>query len=110
MTYRAPTPTPATAALLADYADLQISFGYIGNIGGPSMKAGHDQRRFYVFTRVKSATGQASEGVPVFAVPHDHVGLWREKIEYDTPAVRAGLDRLRALVASGERRMWRDGE
>jgi len=109
--YYAPTPTPETAALLADYADLKLSFGYIGNIGpGPSMKAGYDNRVFYVFTQVQAESRKASEGVRLFGVPHDHVGLWSEPVVYDTPAVRAGLDRLRALVASGERRLWKDGE
>jgi len=48
--------------------------------------------------------------VPVFAVPHDHVGLWREPITWDTPAVRKGLDRLQALVDAGQRSVWREGE
>lgn len=96
---------PTTEALARDYADLRVSFGYIGGVHcGPV----RDDRRFYVFTRVKSASGQASEGVPVFAVPRDHVGVWREPVVYDTPAVRAGLDRLRAMVASGERTLWPD--
>lgn len=102
--------TEAQAALVAAYPGLRLSFGYIGNIGGPSLKAGHDQRHFYVFTKVKSESGRASEGVPVFAVPHAHVGLWVEPITWDTPAVRKGLDRLQALVDTGQRSVWREGE
>ena len=97
-------------ALRAAYPALGLTFGYIGNIGGPSAKAGYDQRHFYVFTRVKAASGQASEGVPVFAVPADTVGLYRGEIVWDRPDVRAGLDRLAAMVAKGERTMWAEGE
>ncbi len=107
MTYYAPTPTPETAALLADYPDLKLSFGYIGNIGGAPVR---DDRRFYVFTQVRSEDGRSSQGVPAMDIPAGTVGVYNGPVIYDTPAVRQGLDRLRAKVETRALRMWREGE
>jgi hypothetical protein len=90
------------AQLKADYADLGVSCGYIGNIYyGPI----RDDRSFRVFTQLLPAViGERRENysVWVFDVPNGHKGVWADKVVFDTPAVRAKLDALRARVASGE--------
>jgi hypothetical protein len=90
--------------LIADYADLGVSCGYIGNIWqGPVQ----DDRSFRVFTKlqpcvIRGDQRRESFGVHVFDVPRTHKGVWMDKVAFDTPAVRAQLDALRARVASGE--------
>lgn len=92
------------AALKADYADLGVSTGYIGNVyHGPVF----DDRSFRVFTKVyakpyKIALREERVSIRVFDVPRDHKGVWMDKVDFDTPEVRAQLDALRARVASGE--------
>lgn len=91
--------------LIADYADLGVSCGYIGGVHwGPS----RDDRSFRVFTEVyvprKGAmyVGQFERvALRVFDVPHDHKGVWLEEVDFDTPAIRGGLDTLREEVAAG---------
>lgn len=92
----------AEAAFKAEYADLGISCGYIGGV-----HMWGDDRSFRVFTKLRQATivGDArreSFSVPVFDVPYGHKGTWKAGVVFDTPAVRAQLDRLRERVASGE--------
>jgi hypothetical protein len=100
------------AQLKADYADLGVSCGYIGNIWhGPTT----DDRSFRVFTQVQvkkmafcsykgTFTRETWERamIHIFDVPRTHKGVWQEKVQFDTPEVRAKLDALRALVAAGE--------
>jgi hypothetical protein len=82
-------------ALRKEYADLGVSIGYIGNV-----HFGIDDRCFKVFTSVKSDSGKATIGFSV--------GDARDtpSPQYDTPAVRAWLDNLRQLVASGEKSVF----
>ena len=101
------------AQLKADYADLGVSCGYIGNIYcGPV----RDDRSFRVFTQVEVrrvvrlgdivVTDRFERvTVPVFDVPAGHQGVWEDKVAFDTPEVRARLDELRAQVAAGTARV-----
>jgi hypothetical protein len=95
------------AQLKADYADLGVSCGYIGNVYcGPV----HDDRSFRVFTQVlakpyPAALREERVTIHVFDVPRSHQGVWMDKVVFDTPEVRAQLDALRAKVASGEARI-----
>lgn len=91
------------ARLIADYADLGVSCGYIGNIYyGPTV----DDRQFRVFTKLQPCVWREgvdrTYSVPVFTVPRDHKGVWMDAVQFDTPAVRAQLDKLRARVTAGE--------
>jgi hypothetical protein len=89
------------AALKADYADLGVSCGYIGNITcGPV----EDYRSFYVFTTLATKPGASAcdISVHIFDVPRAHKGIWTGKIEFDTPAVRAKLDAIRERFQRGE--------
>jgi hypothetical protein len=92
------------AQLKADYADLGVSCGYIGNVY--HAPAG-DDRSFRVFTQLRKAVLRGDErresySVVVFDVPYGHKGVWKDAVAFDTPAVRAQLDALRARVATGE--------
>lgn len=109
----------ARQELIADYADLGVSCGYVGNVYyGPV----RDDRSFRVFTSLafvepmrkctgafaglslpKSETGVRS--IVVLDVPRDHVGVYEGPVEFDTPAIRAQLDALRERLASGELRL-----
>lgn len=89
------------AALKADYADLGVTCGYIGNITcGPT----EDHRSFYVFTKLSTKPNAdcCDVSVHIFDVPRSHKGIWKEKVEFDTPAVRAKLDAIRARFRRGE--------
>lgn len=86
------------AVVKADYADLGVTCGYIGNIyQGPV----RDDRHFMVFTKVKSSTGER-QSISVFSVPYGHKGIWNEPVDFNAPAIRTKLDALRNKVASGE--------
>lgn len=93
------------AKLIADYADLGVSVGYIGNVyHGPE----RDDRSFRVFTQVVPVNPKpfADKGritIHVFDPPPG--GIWKGRIEYDTPRIRAELDKLRERVATGELRV-----
>lgn len=95
--------------IIADYADLGVSCGYIGNVYcGPE----RDDRSFRVFTRVRVCRRVTLHGqvisetwdeasITVFDAPRTG-GIYRGPVDYDTPAIRAQLDALRAKVAAGE--------
>lgn len=87
------------AALKIEYADLGVSTGYIGDVGVHG-----DTRSFRVFTKLATRPGAdcCDISVPIFDVPRDHRGVWRGKIVYDTPEVRAKLDRIRERFRRGE--------
>jgi hypothetical protein len=85
------------AALKADYADLGVTTGYIGNI-----YPGRDDRSFYVFTQARNQQTREMVGIHVFCVPRSHKGLWNAPVDFDTPAIRAKLDAVRAQVAAGK--------
>lgn len=98
------SPEHPDAALIRDYADLGVSTGYIGGVHQGPIR---DDRSFRVFTQVKPSSPKpyqptGSVSIPVFDVPRSHPGVWMDKVAFDTPAVRAKLDDLRAKVASGE--------
>ena len=103
------------AQLKADYADLGVSTGYIGNVYcGPE----RDDRSFRVFTQVeerrvlKDSLGIVFSdrweriSIIVFEAPRN-AGIYRGPVEYDTPAVRERLDALRAKVAAGQARLMK---
>jgi hypothetical protein len=98
--------------LKADYADLGVSTGYIGNIY-MGRQEGADDRSFRIFTKVMRPPRPfpLSDGreeritLHVFDVPRNHKGVWREPIAFDTPENRARLDQLRVKVQSGEYRV-----
>ena len=87
------------ADLIRDYADLGVSCGYIGGV-----HIWGDDRSFMVFTHLRWAHGSQRNraNIVVFDVPYGHKGTWKSKVEFDTPEVRAKLDRFRALVAEGK--------
>lgn len=91
----------AEAQLKADYADLYVSCGYIGDI---TMGPVRDFRSFRVFTQLstKPHSPNSNISIEVFDVPRDHQGVWREKVAFDTPEIRAKLDKLRERLAKGE--------
>lgn len=99
------TPEHPDAALIRDYADLGVSTGYIGGVHQGPIR---DDRQFRVFTQAKHSnpkpyqSSTSGVSIPVFDVPHNHPGVWRDKIQFDTPEVRAKLDAIRAKVESGE--------
>jgi hypothetical protein len=107
--------TDSRDQLIADYADLGVSCGYIGNIyHGPA----RDGRSFRVFTKVETMQYAGicqykgtvrhefqRTTIHVFDVPHNHKGFWMDAVEFDTPAIRAKLDALRAQVAAGTARI-----
>lgn len=91
--------------LIADYADLGVGCGYIGGVHWGPIR---DDRSFRVFTKVyvprkgKANLGQCERVcLRVFDVPRDHKGVWLAGVEFDTPAIRGGLDTLREEVAAG---------
>lgn len=86
------------AQLKADYADLGVSTGYIGNF-----ERWGDDRRFYVFTRLshKAAADCCSVSIPI-DVKRGERGKVLEDVVYDTPAVRAHLDEIRAKFNDGK--------
>lgn len=88
--------------LKADYADLGVTTGYIGGVGVHG-----DDRSFRVFVRVaREQYQQMSDlSIEIFSVPYDQRRTWKydpEIVNYDTPAVRAKLDKMRADVAAGK--------
>ncbi len=95
------------AELKADYADLGVTCGYIGNL-----ESWGDQRRFKVFTKLatKPDASACDVSIPVFDPPPEHrrfepgngVGWWHGEVVYDTPEVRAKLDAIRDRLARGE--------
>lgn len=93
--------TDTRAQLIADYADLGVSCGYIGDIRMAPMR---DDRSFRVFTCLSSrpAATACDQSITVFDVPRDHKGVWMDAVTFDTPAVRARLDAMRARLAAGE--------
>jgi hypothetical protein len=94
-------------ALKADYADLGVTTGYIGNIyHGPT----RDDRSFRIFMRVATKPYQQMSdcSVHVFDVPRDHKGLWADPVVYDTPENRARLDAIREKVADGRLHLTMD--
>lgn len=103
--------THPEAQLIADYADLGVSTGYIGNIYyGPI----RDDRSFRIFTTVLLPAyryngvvvrPETRANIEVFDVPRNHKGVWTDKVEFDTSETRAKLDELRARVARGEARV-----
>lgn len=86
-----PFQTPSEARLIADYADLGVSCGYIGNVT-PT----RDDRQFQVFTRLSTHPSAPACNISVVVYRVDG------RVEYDTPAVRERLDRVRARLARGE--------
>jgi hypothetical protein len=91
----------AEAQLIADYADLGVSCGYIGNVG---IGIG-DDRRFYVFTRLKHAVETQQTRYQSLSVHVQEVRDEKKKVievVFDTPAVRQQLDALRARLLKGE--------
>ncbi len=99
------TAASPEAQLKSDYADLGVSTGYIGNIYyGPVQ----DDRSFRVFTQVltkRHGGREERDTIQVFDVPYNHKGIWADKVEFDTPAIRTQLDALRAQVAAGTARL-----
>jgi hypothetical protein len=90
----------AEKELIADYADLGVSCGYIGGV-----HTWGDDRSFKVFTQLQNSDG-VRLFITVFSVPHDHKGTWMEKVEFDTLGVRTVLDSWRAKLATGELRKF----
>lgn len=94
-------PDHPDAALIRDYADLGVSTGYLGGVGVHG-----DDRSFRVFVRLARERHRqmADVSVEIFTVPHDQRRTWKgaDKIVYDTPEVRAKLDKMRAGVAAGQ--------
>lgn len=90
----------SNAALKADYADLGVSCGYIGDIDA----RWGDSRSFRVFTKLStrpSASG-CDISVHIFDVPSGHKGVWGGEIVFDTPQVRAKLDAIRTKLQAGQ--------
>lgn len=87
------------AQLKADYADLHVGCGYIGGVH----LGNRDDRSFKVFTRLATRPYQSMSDVhvTVFDVPMNQ-GVWKDKVEFDTPEVRAKLDAIREKLAQGK--------
>lgn len=96
-----------TKQLIADYADLGVTCGYIGNL-----ESWGDQRTFKVFTKLSTKPGASAcdVSIPVFTPPAEHrrfepgsgVGWWKGDVIFDTPEVREQLDAIRARLERGE--------
>lgn len=86
------------AQLKADFQDLGVSTGYIGNF-----ERWGDDRRFYVFTRLshKPCANACSVSIPI-DVKRGERGKVLEEVVYDTPAVRRRLEEIRAQFQAGK--------
>jgi hypothetical protein len=93
--------------LIADYADLGVTCGYVGNL-----EPWGDQRTFKVFTKLatKPNASACDVSIQVFVPPQEHrrfepgsgVGWWKGDVVFDTPDVRDRLDAIRARLERGE--------
>ncbi len=89
-------------SLIAEYADIGVSCGYIGGVGVHG-----DDRSFKVFTRLATQPHKlmSDVSIEVFTVPHAEARTWKyseEQVQYDTLAIRTRLNLLRHRLALGE--------
>lgn len=79
-------------SLIADYTDLGVSCGYLGNLTHQ-----YDDRSFRVFTRLASKPHSSSSDISI------EIDRGEDELPpFDTPAVRAKLDALRDKLSKGE--------
>ena len=81
--------------LIRDYVDLGVTVGYVGNC---DLQRGYDDRCFRVFTSTATTSYASCCDGPKIYITKEAA----EAGEWDTPAVRAQLDAIRAKVAEGK--------